>query len=137
MLTARGYVTPKEFGGLRVPIPAQNIVYRHYSSINNYKLLMPVYDINLEGKYTGFKELLDSELLPNIILFFSFLMFQENNCERNKFLEDCVRKGIKIICIIDNFIIVNDSDIKYIDTVFKLRNIQCNFDFVGEYNEKK
>jgi len=106
-LRYKAYVTSRDFGGMMVPVPAQNSCIREYVANNNGVYILP----NLESSFDNcFHQLFGA--IANIIqgdalVMYSLTMLPKGQ-KLKQFLDMCSLKGITLAFVLENITVSAD-----------------------------
>jgi len=109
-LNYKGYVSSREFGGMSIPVPAQNSSLREYISQKNGTYILP----NLESSFHNcFHQLFGS--LNNLnnndmIVMYSLTMLPDGK-KLDTFLDMCSLKNIGLAFVLENISVRDDFSI--------------------------
>lgn len=96
----RYYITPRNFGGLIIPIPIQNAYLRNFSKIKEIEFSLPVSEVCFPKKYPTLIGLLKTASLSNSpIVFVSILQLPFDIAEEFEVVLDKFPEFKKIIVI--------------------------------------
>ena len=133
----KGYVSSREFGGMSIPVPAQNSCIREYVSQKNGTYILP----NLESSFDNcFHQLFGAlNVLSNedIIVMYSLTMLPSGK-KLDAFIDKCKQKKIGLAFVLENISISNDFS-KILDEFesYNLSKLELNQDgwnlLVGQY----
>ena len=122
----KGYVSSREFGGMSIPVPAQNSSLREYVSQKNGTYILP----NLESSFHNcFHQLFGS--LNNLnnndmIVMYSLTMLPDGK-KLDTFLDMCGLKKIGLAFVLENISVRDDfSIIKNELKSYKLSRLELN-----------
>jgi sporadic carbohydrate cluster protein (TIGR04323 family) len=106
----RGYVTSREFGGARIPVPVQALVLRDYCA---RKELLYKLHVN-ENVFPNSYLVLDS-LVGNLdglegVLMCSMYMLPKRAARRQALYEHIFRQGVSMHFVLEEFVVTRPSD---------------------------
>jgi sporadic carbohydrate cluster protein (TIGR04323 family) len=116
----RGYVSSREFGGLRIPVPVQALVLRDYAQRKKllYKLhvnenLFPHSYMVLEGlvrTLNGFEG----------VLVCSMFMLPERPERRARIYERILEQGVEMHLVLEDMVIARRADIAPVEEILQI-----------------
>ena len=103
----KGYVSSRSFGGMTIPVPAQNSCIREYVSRNGGNYILP----NLESSFDNcFHQLFGAThniSSGDYIVLYSLTMLPEGQ-KLDRFLGRCRAKGIGLAFVLENLMVFGD-----------------------------
>jgi sporadic carbohydrate cluster protein (TIGR04323 family) len=118
----RGYVTSREFGGLRIPVPVQSLVLRDYCARKKllYKLhvnenMFPHSYLVLEGLVRGLSELQG-------ILMCSMYMLPRRASRRRQLYRQILDQGADVHFVLEDVAICKSADIEPVEDILAAVN---------------
>ena len=133
----KGYVSSREFGGMSIPVPAQNSCIREYVSQKNGTYILP----NLESSFDNcFHQLFGAlNFLNNgdIMVMYSLTMLPSGD-KLVTFIDKCRQKKIGLAFVLENISISNNFS-KILDELesYNLSKLELNQEewqsLVGQY----
>ncbi len=113
----RGYVSCREFGGLRIPVPVQTIVLRDYCARNKF-----IYKLHAnENEFLNSYMVLDGMLndLDGLegLLVFSMFMLPKRAQRRWSVYERIFKAGVDLHLVLENVVIRGPSDVPPVEEI--------------------
>jgi sporadic carbohydrate cluster protein (TIGR04323 family) len=119
----RGYVSSREFGGFRIPVPVQTIVLRDYCA--RHKLLYKLH-VN-ENMFPHSYMVLDGMLgeLDGLegILMFSMFMLPRRKQRRAAVYDRFFDAGIALHLVLENFVIREPGDVGPVEEILSATSL--------------
>lgn len=98
----RGYVTSRAFGGLIVPVPAQNAALREYARSRGEIYVLPFLEHKFDGCYMQLFTTIKSARDGDCIAMYSAAMLPFNDKEKLRKLESIIReRNCEIHCVLE------------------------------------
>lgn len=130
-----GYVTSRPFGGMVIPVPAQNSCIREYILKKNGKYILPPLESYYQGCYHQLFGLLAS--LPqnsNIIMYSLSMLPLDNALKMINIKNISIEKNIKYIFVLENCeCTLNEIRFENEARSYSLAKLQANIDDVSRY----
>lgn len=116
----RGYVTPREFGGARIPVPVQALVLRDYCARKGLLYKLHVNENVFPGSYL----VLDS-LVRNLdgfegVLMCSMFMLPKRAARRQAIYEQIFRQGVTMHLVLEEAVIAQPSDTPFVEDILAI-----------------
>ena len=118
----RGYCTHNTFGEYRMPVPAQNILYRDYANKHNpyhkltvHELFFPECFLNLWGLFKEIDQL-------EGVLMCSIFMLPPTVRERARIYQSLLDGKAELHFVLEGIILRTRKDIESLETIFHIRN---------------
>ena len=107
----RGYVTHKEFGGMRIPVTVQNLVLRDYAARNGLMFKLSFNEYAFDNCYVQLDGLLKT--LPTLegIVMCSLFMLPPSRERRQKIYEAVIQHQASLHLIFESLVIRGEDDI--------------------------
>tara|TARA_Y100000816_G_C25946075_1_gene493496 strand:+ start:411 stop:809 length:399 start_codon:yes stop_codon:yes gene_type:complete len=121
MKKIKGYITSKSFLSERVPQNVQNLFLRNFCKINGYEYLLSGTEYSMENSYHILDELIYNLNQYDGIAAYSVFQLPEKSSYRSKLLNKILNKKKIFLCAIENIKIERASDIKYIETLWRIK----------------
>ena len=122
----RGYCTPNRFGEYKIPIPAQNIIYRDYCKKHNFNFSLSRNELFFKESYIIQNEILKELDQIDGILMCSFFMLPKNEIKAEKFLNNLIELKSEIHFVLESVIIKNHKDVENLKEIIKLKKISAH-----------
>jgi sporadic carbohydrate cluster protein (TIGR04323 family) len=113
----RGYVSCREFGGFRIPVPVQTIVLRDYCARNGFIYKLHVNENEFPHSYMVLDGMLNELEGLEGILMFSMFMLPKRATRRNTVYERVFRAGIELHLVLENFVIRTAADVRPVEEI--------------------
>lgn len=130
-----GYVTSRPFGGMVMPVPAQNSCMREYILKKGGRYILPPLESYYRGCYHQLFGLLNS--LPRnakIIMYSLSMLPLDNGIKMNTIKNISVHKKIKYAFVLENFECeISDVKFEVEASSYGLTRLQSNIDNVKRY----
>jgi sporadic carbohydrate cluster protein (TIGR04323 family) len=117
----RGYVSCREFGGLRMPIPAQTIVLRDYCARHGLIYKLHVNENEFPHSYMVLEGMLDALDGLEGILVFSMFMLPKRAERRRKVYQRILEAGIELHLVLEDFVIRQAADVQAVEAILSAR----------------
>lgn len=117
----RGYVTCREFGGLRMPVPVQTIVLRDYCARKNLTYKLHVNENEFLHSYMVLDGLVSALDGLQGLLVFSMFMLPRRAERRHRIYERIFEAGVELHLVLEDFVIRQPSDIPPIEDIISTR----------------
>jgi sporadic carbohydrate cluster protein (TIGR04323 family) len=122
----RGYCTHSSFGGYKIPVPAQNILFRDYSKKNNIHQKLSINELNFKKCYVQLDYLLEQlHDLEGILMCSIFMLPDDCDC-RMKIYEKLINSNSKLLFVLENLQLYKLEDVNYIENILKINNLNIN-----------
>ena len=122
----RGYCSPNEFGGYKIPIPLQNTLYREYVSKNNLIFMLSINELYFKDCYIQLHDLILKSTNVDGILMCSMFMMPQDKEYRTYLFNESIKNDTEIHFILENIIFKNENDISFLDETFDLNSVVNN-----------
>lgn len=128
----RGYASHNKFGEYKIPVPAQNILYRDYAKKNNLNLKLSVSELFFEDCYLNLFNLLNE--LPNLkgLLLCSIFMLPKKVDTRKEIFKIILKHNSEIHFILENIIVKYEHDFNNLNNILNMKNHLRN----DKYNDQ-
>jgi sporadic carbohydrate cluster protein (TIGR04323 family) len=113
----RGYVSCREFGGLRIPVPVQTIVLRDYCARKNFVYKLHVNENEFPHSYMVLDGMLNELDGLEGILVFSMFMLPERAERRRQVYRRVFEAGIELHIVLENFVIRGPADVRPVEEI--------------------
>ena len=133
----KGYVSSREFGGMSIPVPAQNSCIREYVSQKKGTYILPNLESSFDNCFHQLFEALNVVKNGDIIVMYSLTMLP-NGDKLQTFIAMCKQKKIGLAFILENISISNNfTEILDELEAYNLSRFELNDDewkfLVGQY----
>ena len=113
----RGYVTSREFGGLRIPVPVQSLVLRDYCTRKGF-----LYKLHLNENMFPHSYLVLDGLVNNLsefegVLMCSMYLLPERAARRERIYRQILDQGAHLHLVLEDIVLREESDIAAIENV--------------------
>jgi len=113
----RGYVTSREFGGLRIPVPVQSLVLRDYCTRKGF-----LYKLHLNENMFPHSYLVLDGLVNNLsefegVLMCSMYLLPERAARRERIYRQILDQGAHLHLVLEDIVLREESDIASIENV--------------------
>ena len=113
----RGYVSSREFGGLRVPVPLQSMTLRDYCARKNY-----LYKLHVNENIFPHSYLVLDGLFQNLdefegLLIFSLFMMPQRAERRAKLYELAFRQQAEIHFVLEGMVVREPADVPAVEEI--------------------
>lgn len=119
----RGYCTHNRFGEYKIPVPAQNIIYKDYVLKNNLHFKLSVSELFIKGSYVTLYSLLKELNSLEGILMCSYSMLPKNTKKRNQIFNEVLESNSQLHFVLENFVLKNQYDINKLEKIIRLKSI--------------
>ena len=100
----RGYCTHNSFGEYKIPVPAQNIIYRDYANKQNLELKLSVNELYFQDCFLQLESLLTELETLQGILMCSIYMLPENQKYRKIIYQKILNNNCELHFVLENLI---------------------------------
>ncbi len=121
MKKIKGYITSKPFLSERVPQNVQNLFLRNFCKINGYEFLLSGTEYSMKNSFHILEELIYNLDQYDGIAAYSVFQLPEKSSYRSKLLKKILKEKKMFLCAIENIKIESASDVKYIETLWKIK----------------
>ena len=117
----RGYIFSRSFMGERAPQHVQNIVIKDFCRNNSFEYLLSVSEYKMKNSYLILKDLLKKLKSIDGIVMYSLFQLPESLKERNKILNNILKKN-KIVCFaVEKIKVVKKKDLAKVNILWKIK----------------
>lgn len=106
----KGYVTSREFGGMKIPVPAQNSCLREYVTQRGGSYILPHLESCFENCFHQLFGLMDELEQGDTILMYSVSMLPKGQ-KLNQFLRKCKKNKLKLAFVLENLGVDDDHTV--------------------------
>ena len=117
----RGYVTCREFGGLRMPVPVQTIVLRDYCARKGLIYKLHVNENEFPHSYMVLEGLVDALDGLQGLLVFSMFMLPQRAERRRRIYEKILEAGVELHLVLEDFVIRQPADVTPVEDIISTR----------------
>ena len=103
----KGYVSSRSFGGMSIPVPAQNSSLREYVAHKKGIYILPSLESSFDNCFHQLFGTVANTSYGDIIVMYSLSMLP-NEIKLNKFLGECKTKGIGLAFVLENISVSED-----------------------------
>tara|TARA_E500000178_G_scaffold294485_1_gene299838 strand:- start:699 stop:1112 length:414 start_codon:yes stop_codon:yes gene_type:complete len=127
-LKYKGYVSSREFGGMSIPVPAQNSCIREYVSQKNGTFILPNLESSFDNCFHQLFEALNVLHEGDMIVMYSLTMLPDG-IKLETFIDKCKQKKIGLAFVLEN-ISISKNFSKILDELesYKLSKLELNLD---------
>ena len=113
----RGYVSCREFGGFRIPVPVQTTVLRDYCARNKLIYKLHVNENEFPHSYMVLDGMLDDLAGLEGVLMFSMFMLPQRAARRRQVYERIVAAGVELHLVLEGFVIRDPADVRTVEEI--------------------
>ena len=103
----KGYVASRSFGGMSIPVPAQNSSLREFVAQRKGTYILPNLESSFDNCFHQLFGAITSVSRGDAIVMYSLTMLP-NGSKLQMFLQQCKVKGITLAFVLENFSVVDD-----------------------------
>jgi len=118
----RGYVTCREFGGLRMPVPVQTIVLRDYCARKGLTYKLHVNENEFPHSYMVLEGLVSELDGLQGVLVFSMFMLPQRAQRRGRIYEKVFAAGVELHLVLEDFVIRRIDDVSPVEDILSIRS---------------
>lgn len=128
----KGYVTSRGFGGMVMPVPAQNSCLREYVANKNGTFILPDLESSFENCFHQLFGAINNLSNGEALVMYSLSMLP-NGKKLNDLLDKCVIKKITLAFVLENFTVCDDYT-KVVNDLndYQLASLEFNEDRLDE-----
>lgn len=119
----RGYVTCRDFGGLRVPVPVQSLMIRQYAERHGLMFKLHVNENIFPHSYMQLQALLNELNHLEGLLVYSMFMLPRNANRRRKIYKRFFDTGSELHFVLEDKAIRIPNDVRPIEDVLTLSDV--------------
>jgi sporadic carbohydrate cluster protein (TIGR04323 family) len=119
-----GYVTSREFGGLRIPVPLQSLALRDYCSRRSFVYKLHSNENIFPNSYLVLDGLINAVPSSKGIVMCSIFMLPESKSLRMKFLERIFNHSGEVHFVLEDIVLQDIYDVKHVDLILNCVAIQ-------------
>jgi len=113
----RGYVTPRSFGGLSIPVPVQNLVMRDYCQRKGLLFKLPFNENIFPQSYMVLEGILRNLAGVRGIVSCSYFMLPEQPARRARLYEMLFRAGAEFHFAMEEVVVARLADTEAIEEI--------------------
>ena len=117
----RGYCTHNSFGEYRMPVPAQNILYRDYANKYGLYYKISVNELFFKDCFLHLFSLLEELDQLDGVLMCSIFMLPEDTNLRQKVYERFLESDCELHFVLESIVLRNRQEMDWLDTLFQIR----------------
>ena len=129
----RGYCTHNSFGEYRIPVSAQNILYRDYAKKNELYFKLSVNELFFQECFLHLFTLLDELEGLEGVLMCSIFMLPEDSKLRQKVYDRFLSEDCELHFVLENFILKNINNVEELEQVFQIRKMIGNCTLINQF----
>lgn len=116
----RGYVTSREFGGARIPVPVQSLVLRDYCTRKGF-----IYKLHLNENMFPHSYLVLEGLVRNLgdfegVVMCSMFMLPQRRARRDAIYRTIVDQGAQLHLVLEDIVVRSMADVRQIEDVLEV-----------------
>lgn len=119
----RGYCTHNKFGEYKIPVPAQNIIYKDYVLKNNLHFKLSVSELFIKESYVTLFSLLKELNSLEGILMCSYSMLPSDIKKRNQIFNSILESNSELHFVLENLVLKSQRDIDKLEKIIRLKSI--------------
>ena len=119
----RGYCTHNKFGEYKIPVPAQNIIYKDYVFKNNLHFKLSVSELFIKESYVTLFSLLKELNSLEGILMCSYSMLPSDIKKRNQIFNSILESNSELHFVLENLVLKSQQDIDKLEKIIRLKSI--------------
>jgi len=117
----RGYCTHNSFGEYRMPVPAQNILFRDYSNKYGLYLKLSVNELFFKDCFLHLFAMLEELEELDGVLMCSIFMLPEDTKLRQKVYERFLESDCELHFVLESIVLRNRQEMDWLETLFQVR----------------
>jgi len=119
----RGYCTHNSFGEYRMPVPAQNILFRDYSNKYGLYLKLSVNELFFKDCFLHLFSLMEELDQLDGVLMCSIFMLPEDTKLRQKVFERFLESDCELHFVLESIIIKNTNNVDELEQIFTINQL--------------
>ena len=119
----RGYVTCREFGGLRVPVPVQSLLLRDYCQRKQLLYKLHVNENIFPHSYMVLEGLLETLEGFEGIVMTSVFMLPQRAARRRAIYERIIALGVELHGALEEMIVATRSDVARVEEILRISEL--------------
>ena len=117
----RGYCTHSSFGEYRMPVPAQNIIYRDYTNKKGLHLKISVNELYFPDCFLQLHSLLNElDELEGVLMCSMFMLPQDFDL-RSQIYESFADTGCELHFVLESLVLRTRGNFESLENIFSLR----------------
>ena len=117
----RGYCTHNSFGEYRIPVPAQNILYRDYANKHGLHFKLSVNELFFPNCYLHLRGLLEELDYLEGVLMCSIFMLPQDQKLREQIYQRFSESGCELHFVLESIVLRTRLDMEELETIFRIR----------------
>lgn len=119
----RGYVSSREFGGFRIPVPVQTIVLRDYCARNQFLYKLHVNENMFPHSYMVLDAMMNELDGLEGVLMFSMFMLPQRAERRAAVYRRFFELGLSLHLVLENFVIREPADAAPVEEILSVSGL--------------
>lgn len=119
-----GYVTSREFGGLRIPVPLQSLALRDYCSRKSFVYKLHSNENIFPNSFLVLDGLINAVPSSTGIVMCSIFMLPESRSLRLKFLQRIFNHSGEVHFVLEDLVLQNIDDVNQVDLILNCVSTQ-------------
>lgn len=119
----RGYCTLSEFRGIKMPVPAQNLMLRDYARRRGLLFRLSVNELAFQDCFLQLHNLLDHLGELDGVLMSSMLMLPGTSKQRKQIYQKIIQDGAELHFVLENAVIGTQSDVDNVELILQLTDV--------------
>jgi sporadic carbohydrate cluster protein (TIGR04323 family) len=117
----RGYVSCREFGGMRIPVSVQSLVLRDYCARNRLHYKLHVNENSFPHSYLVLEGLTSNlEGLAGVLMC-SMFMLPERRLRRDSLYQRFLRQNTELHFVLEGYVIRTPEDVEKVEEIFQIQ----------------
>jgi sporadic carbohydrate cluster protein (TIGR04323 family) len=116
----RGYVSSREFGGLRIPVPLQALAMRDYCARKNLFYKLHANENSFPHSYTVLEGLIRNLSSFQGLLMTSMFMLPHRPERRARIYETIFRQGADLHFVLEDMVIASLADVEPVEEILSI-----------------
>lgn len=119
----RGYTTHRPFGGLRLPVPVQNLVMRDYASRNGLLFMLSINEFDFANCYVQLTKLIKQAPTIEGGLMCSVFMLPPDADTRWDIYREFIRHESSLHFVLESLVVANAQDIDGAEELIQMQQV--------------
>jgi sporadic carbohydrate cluster protein (TIGR04323 family) len=119
----RGYVTPRGFGGLMIPVPVQSLVLRDYCTRKEIPYALHVNENIFPGSYMVLEGLVRALGAFSGVLMCSMHMLPRSSARRREIIERILDQDCTLHLVLESIVIAKPVDVDALEELIVLSEL--------------
>jgi sporadic carbohydrate cluster protein (TIGR04323 family) len=119
----RGYVTSRDFGGARIPVPVQALVLRDYCARKELLYKLHVNENIFPSSYLVLESLVRNLEGLEGVLMCSMYMLPKRKARRQAIYEHIFRQGLTMHLVLEEIVIAQPSDTPFVEEILAISEV--------------